>query len=176
MIHARYAAAHSSTQTEFPEVDQPWHADDAAEAAAFSRSLAMFKCLLELGPGYGYHPESSKSIVVVTRHNLERAKVYFADLALKVQTGSRYFRGFVGEHKDRDEWLESKILTLVDIINQLTIIMGPYPQPGHAGLQKSVQAELTFVQRVVRDVGNTFDTIREAMNMSFLPSLMKETL
>jgi hypothetical protein len=57
----------------------------------------MFERLLELGPGYGYQPESSKSIVVVVIHNLELAKVYFMDLALKVQTGSRYLGGLVGE-------------------------------------------------------------------------------
>jgi hypothetical protein len=45
---------------EFPEVDQPWHADDAAAVAAFPRIRAMFEHLLELGPGYGCHPESSK--------------------------------------------------------------------------------------------------------------------
>jgi hypothetical protein len=43
-------------------------------------------------------------------------------------------------------------------------------------MQKSVQAEWTFVQRVKRDVGVKFDTVREALHRSFLPSLMKETL
>jgi hypothetical protein len=57
----------------------------------------MFERLLELGPGYGYHTESSKSIVTVVRHNLEQAKVYFIDLAFKVQTGSIYLGGFFGE-------------------------------------------------------------------------------
>jgi hypothetical protein len=43
-------------------------------------------------------------------------------------------------------------------------------------MQKSVQAELTFVQREARDVGDEFDTIREAIHRSFLLSLLKETL
>jgi hypothetical protein len=42
-------------KAEFPEVDQPWHADDAAAAAAFTRIYAMSERILELGPGYGYH-------------------------------------------------------------------------------------------------------------------------
>jgi hypothetical protein len=43
-------------------------------------------------------------------------------------------------------------------------------------MQKYVQAEWTFVQRVVRDVGNKFGTVREAMHRSFLPYLLKEML
>jgi hypothetical protein len=81
----------------------------------------MFERLLELGPGYGYHPESSEPIVVVARHNLERAKVYFADLAFKVQIGSRYLRGFIVENVDRDEWIESKVVRWVDSIKQLLL-------------------------------------------------------
>jgi hypothetical protein len=71
-------------KSEFPEVEQPWYAGDAAAAAEFTIIHAMFERLLELGPGYGYHPESSKSIVVVAIHNVERAKVYLDDLAFKV--------------------------------------------------------------------------------------------
>jgi hypothetical protein len=43
-------------------------------------------------------------------------------------------------------------------------------------MQKSIQAEWNFVQRVVWDVGKKIDTVREEMHGSFLPSLMKETL
>jgi hypothetical protein len=136
----------------------------------------MFERLLKLGPEYGYHHESSKSIVVVVRHNLERAKVYFTDLALKVQTGSKYLGGFVREDEDRDEWLESKVAMWVDSIKQMSTVAGPYPQSAYAGIQKYVQAEWTFVQREVWDVSNKFGTMREAMHRSFLPSLLKETL
>jgi hypothetical protein len=136
----------------------------------------MLERLLELGPGYGYHPESSKSIGVVVRHNLERATVYFSDLAFKVQTGSRYLGGFVREDEDRDEWLESKVATWVNVIKQLSTVVGPYPQSAYVGMQKFVQAGWTFVQRVVQGVGEKCGTIREAMRRSFLPSLLKETL
>jgi hypothetical protein len=88
----------------------------------------MFERLLELGPGHGYHPESSKSIVAVVIHNLERAKVYFADLAFKVQTGSNYLGGLIGENEDRDKCFESQIATWVDIIKQLSMVMGTFPK------------------------------------------------
>jgi hypothetical protein len=114
---------------EFPEVEQPWYDDDSAAAAEFAIIRAMFERLLELGHGCGYQLESSKSILVVGRHNLERANVYIADLAFKVQTGSRYIYvgGFIGEDEDRDEWLECKVATRVDSIKQISMVMGTYP-------------------------------------------------
>jgi hypothetical protein len=74
----------------------------------------------------------------VARHNLERAKVYFSDLAIKVQTGIIYVGGFIGENKDRDEWLESKIVICIDSIKQLSMVTVPYPQSAYTGMQKSV--------------------------------------
>jgi hypothetical protein len=55
------------------------------------------------------------------------------------------------------------------------MVAGPYPQSAYTGMQKSVQAEFTFVQRVIRDVGDKFGTIREVVHRPFLPSLLKET-
>jgi hypothetical protein len=119
----------------------------------------MLVCLLEIGPDYGYHPEPSKSIAIVARHNLDRAKIYCADLAFKVQNGIRYLGGFVGEDEDRDEWLELKIATWFNIIKQTSTVAGSYPQSAYAVMQKYVQVEWNFVQRVIRGVGNTFYTI-----------------
>jgi hypothetical protein len=56
------------------------------------------------------------------------------------------------------------------------MVVGPYPRSAYEGMQNSVQVEWTFVQRVVRHIGNKFDTIRESMHRSFLPPKMKETL
>jgi hypothetical protein len=68
---------------EFPEVEQTWYADNAAAASEFARIRTMFERLLDFGLG-------REQFFVAVRHNLERAKVYFADLAFKVQTRSRY--------------------------------------------------------------------------------------
>jgi hypothetical protein len=58
----------------------------------------------------------------------------------------------------------------------MSTVAGPYKKSSYAGIQKYVQVELTFVQRVVWDVGDKFGTLREAMDRSFLHSLSKETL
>ena len=46
---------------EFPDVLQPWYADDAAKMSAPADVAACFRRLQELGPHFGYHPSPSKS-------------------------------------------------------------------------------------------------------------------
>ena len=61
-------------QSEFPAAKQQWFADDGSTAGKFADIRAQFERLQQLGPNYGYFPESSKSILVVAHHNVEQAK------------------------------------------------------------------------------------------------------
>jgi hypothetical protein len=71
----------------FPEVFQPWYADDAGGGGDFQKIRGYFERLVELGPKYGYFPEPSKSILVVQAHNKKAAKAYFEDLGFTIVTG-----------------------------------------------------------------------------------------
>jgi hypothetical protein len=44
------------------------------------------------------------------------------------------------------------------------------PQSAYSGLQKSLQQEWQFVQRVRKDIGDEFTEIEEAISLLFLPS------
>jgi hypothetical protein len=80
-------------KSEFPMVTQPWYTDDASAGATFKRIRAMFLRLLRLGPDYGYYPELTKSMLVVSTENFARANAEFVALGFKVMTGSRYLGG-----------------------------------------------------------------------------------
>jgi hypothetical protein len=73
-------------KAEFPEVEQPWYADNASAGGKFSEIRRFFSRLVEIGPNFGYHPEPSKSILVVPQHSLEAAQASFADMNFKITT------------------------------------------------------------------------------------------
>jgi hypothetical protein len=75
-------------KVEFPNLYQPWYADDAGAAGGFEEIHSMFDRLVELGQKYGYYPEQSKSIIVVSNKNLSRALEFFE--GFNVTTGNRY--------------------------------------------------------------------------------------
>jgi hypothetical protein len=93
---------------EFPDVFQPWYADDAGGGGKFQRIRQYFLRLVELGPEYGYFPEPSNSILAVREHSKAAAEVYFADLGFTIRTGARYLGGFVGETVDQTFWVEGQ--------------------------------------------------------------------
>ena len=59
--------------------------------------MAHFRDLQLRGPARGYYPEPTKSILVVAKRNVPRAKEYFRGMGFQVVTGNRYLGGFVGE-------------------------------------------------------------------------------
>ena len=72
---------------EHPEVKQSWYADDTGAGGTFESIWEHFKRLQEIGPKFGYYPEPSKSILIVPKHSLKKAKVEFADLKFEIKTG-----------------------------------------------------------------------------------------
>ena len=152
-------------------MEQPWYADDAGAGGKFDGIRHYFLKLLEIGPKYGYFPEPSKSILVVPGHNLESAKLAFPDFNFKVQTGSRYLGGFIGEEDALHEWIRLKTLAWETAIIDLASVADVFPQAAYSGLQRSLQQEWQFVQRVTSGIGPEFIGVEETLAHFFLPAL-----
>jgi hypothetical protein len=70
---------------ELPTVHQPcWYADNAADASSFSKIREFMNFLEKHGPSYGYFPEPSKSILIVTPENKAAAESAFANKGSRV--------------------------------------------------------------------------------------------
>jgi hypothetical protein len=96
---------------------------------------------------------------------------YFKDSDWKVVTGCRYLRGFIGDKAEQREWVEEKALTWADSVLELSKVVGRYPQAAYAGLQKSLQQEWQFLQRVTNGLSDEFEVVEEVLAENFLPSL-----
>ena len=59
---------------EIPDVTQPWYADDAVSLGTFARLETYFYSLTRQGPGRGYHPKPTKSVLIIRPENLEAGK------------------------------------------------------------------------------------------------------
>jgi hypothetical protein len=95
-------------KAEFPALERPWYADDAGAGGKFADIRQFFCKLQEIGPHYEYYPEPTKSILIVPQHNLEAARITFADFNFKVTMGSRYLGSFMGKDDALHSWLLEK--------------------------------------------------------------------
>jgi hypothetical protein len=136
---------------------ESWYANDAGAGGSFTDLRRFFLCLQEIGAAYGYFPEPTKSILVVRAHNQFVAKSTFEDLQFKVTTGSP----FIGSQGNKEEWVREKVAFWSSAVTDLALAALSHPQTAFAGLQKLLQHEWQFVQRVIDDIGDFFVDVED---------------
>ena len=82
-----------------------------------------------------------------------RAEEHFRGLGIRVVAGHRYLGGFIGEAAAEQEWLKEKVQGWTESVSVLAGVTHKHLQSAYAGLQKSLQQEWAFVQRVTPGVG-----------------------
>ena len=88
---------------------QLWYADDASAGGTLAELHNWFNLLCSHGPSYGYHPQPTKSFVVINDRWKNEAAAIFGDLGIQVVIGHRFFGGFIGSYSERDEYIMSKV-------------------------------------------------------------------
>ena len=69
------------------------------------------------------------------------------------------------------EWLEKKVQGCKESVAILAGVALKHPQSAYEVLQKSLQQEWDFVQRVTPGVGAAFGLVEEALQEVFVPAL-----
>ena len=86
---------------EIPDVTQPWYAANAGALGTFVRLKTYFDSLTRQGLEQGYHPEPTKSVLIVRPENIEAGKVFGACHIFWVCMGARYLGGYIGDDKSK---------------------------------------------------------------------------
>ena len=103
--------------------------------------------------------------------NVARAEEHFWVLGIRVVTGHRYLGGFIGDADAERGWLQEKIRGWTESVKLLAGFSHKNPKSAYVGLQKSLQQEWAFLQRVKPGVGDTFGLVEEALREIFVPAL-----
>ena len=118
--------------------------------------MAHFRNLQLRGPARGYYLEPTKSILVVAKGNVPRAKEYFRGMGIQVVTGRIYLGGFVGERAMEVRWIQQKVEGWAESVRTLAGVALKHLQSAYAGLQKLLQQDWALVQRVIPWIGDSF--------------------
>ena len=120
----------------------------------FVRLETYFDSLTRQGLGWRYHPNPTKSVLIIHPENLEAGKVFGRCHGFRVCTGARYLRGYIGDDESKRDWLRYCMLTWEKNINTFSKTAGKYPQGSCAAVVREIQSEWTFLQRVTWDTGD----------------------
>ena len=87
-------------QSNCSTVKQVWYADDSTGAASCTELRAWWDTLLTHGPCYGYHPNASKTHLIVKEQFREKAKDIFSDTNINVTVeGKRHLGAAIGSRQ-----------------------------------------------------------------------------
>eukprot|EP00978_Attheya_sp_CCMP212_P039959 scaffold213016_cov49-Attheya_sp.AAC.2 len=82
---------------------------------------------------------------------------------------------YVGARAETKEWIGEKADEWTAGIKAFAKVAPRFPQTAYAGIQKSLQQEWQFVQRVIDGIGGEFAEVEAALTEVFLPALFGET-
>ena len=112
--------------------------------------------------------------MVVDERNVLRAKEYFRRMGIKVVTGRRYLGGFIGKQETEARRIQEKVEGWAESVRTMAGVARKHPQSAYAGLQKSLQQEWEFMQRVTPGIGDAFGPVEEEIATAFLSALIEE--
>lgn len=152
-----------------PGVKQVWYADDATGAGTCDNLRMWWDGLQVHGAGYGYHPNASKTHLVVKAEHVERARELFADTEINITAeGKRHFsrcwlkilhRRICGRQGGEVVGRDQKV--------------GPYcPDTTSCCLQCLHARSLeSLLSRTIPDIADLLNPLEEAIQQHLIPAL-----
>ena len=151
---------------------QVWYADDALACGRASNLQEWWDRLQSTGPLFGYHPNPSKTWLVVKPEHCSAAEAQFEGTGVNITTqGQRYLGAAVGSRPFVKEFVKKKVSSWISEIKSLSGIAKVQPQAAYTALTHGLMNEWTFLMRTIPDFSDLFQLLEDAITYQLLPSL-----
>ena len=155
------------------DVLQSWYADDAAAGGRLRPLSSWWHKLKTVGPCYGYHPNPSKTWLVVKSEHLEAAKELFEGTGINVTEGGRMYLGaVVGARAAVEEFVREKVADWVKDVENLSVIAEFQPQAAYAVFTHSLVSSWNYIMRTIPSIDSLLQPLEDAIRHVFLPALI----
>ena len=135
-----------------PDVKQAWYADDATGAGSCEKLRHWWDEIVHLGPAYGYHPNSSKTYLIVKEEHESKAKELFADTDVHITiNGKRHLGAAIGAKSFTEEYVSRKVGEWVNEIKSLSTIALTQPHAAYAAFTHGLSSHWTYPALTGRD-------------------------
>ena len=133
-----------------PEVTQAWFADDDSAAGRVEQLRRYWGNVLRTGPGYGYHPNPAKTVLLVKPEHFDRAQQLFGGTGVQIRTdGCRYLGGALGSVDFRRCFLEAAIGKWEQELSRLCTLAATQPHAAYTTLVKGILSKWRFTLRAM---------------------------
>ena len=149
------------TMSTVNEARQVWFADDCTTSGSVLQLSHWWEALLTYGPQYGYHPNATKTTLLVKPDYLEEASHLFKDTDINIVTDGACVLGVpIGSTSFVHSWIADKVKSWVDELTTLSEIALSQPQSVFSALTHGVMShwslwDLEYLTRRDGKVGKT---------------------
>ena len=151
---------------------QIWYADDASAGDKLTNLLKWWNKIEILGPAFGYHPNPSKTRLIVKPDKLEQAKKLFRHTGIQVTAqGGKHLGAAVGSKSFIRDFVSSKVESIVDEIKKLATIAMSKPQAAYAIFTHGFTERWTYLLRTIPDISDMLQPIEDTIRHKLLPAL-----
>ena len=151
---------------------QTWYADDAAACGNLTHLRSWWDQLIDFGPTYGYHPNASKTWLIVKEEKFEEATTAFEGTGVSItQEGKRHLGAALGTIKFIESYVKNKVSEWVHEIEVLSTFAATQPHAAYAAFTHGFTSRWTFLARTTPNIGNLLQPLEEAIRLKFLPAL-----
>jgi hypothetical protein len=148
------------------------YADDIAAAGKLNHLKTWWETLCELGPKFGYFPESSKSWLIVKKEYHTTAINMFIGSNINVTIeGRRYLGGTIGTNEFKSSYIENKINDLKKQLCRLSEIAMYEPQAAYAAFTFGFKHKITHLLRTIPDITEHISSLDETIDDTFIPAI-----
>ena len=161
-------------ETDQAECQQVWYADDSSAAGKLLEMKKWWDILNRKGPMFGYFPKPSKTVLIIKNiEDLDTAREIFGDTGVKITiTGERHLGAVIGSEDFRAEYVNSKIESWIQDVEQLSEIAKNEPQLAYSAYTKALSMRWGFLQRTIPNTKEFFAPLEESIRTKLIPAII----
>ena len=160
---------------------QVWYADDSAAGSSLERLRQWWDLLEEIGPLYGYFPNSSKTHVVTKPEYAESAASIFQGTGIAISAvGRRYLGGALGSTSFVQIFIRKKVQEWVEEIKTLSEFAVTQPHAAYAAFVHGLSSRWNYLLRVTdwteHSASELLQLLESTIRSQFIPALTGHAL
>lgn len=154
------------------DTTQVWYADDSAAAGDIPGLSKWWNCLNQNGPQYGYHPNSTKTWLLVKPEFEKDAKKHFKGTGIQISiTGRPYLGTPLGNSQYKDDFNNNKILEWCEQLKNLATIAKTQPQASYSAFTHGLRCNWIYALRTIEDLSEKMGPVEEEIRQNLLPTI-----
>ena len=154
------------------ETKQVWYADDATAGGSLNHLKAWWDRISAVGPDYGYHPNASKTWLIVKEASLEEATAVFQGTGVSITAeGKRHLGAAIGTSSFVENYVRRKVTGWVHEVERLSSIANTQPHAAYAAFTHGLISKWTYLARTIPGIEDLFQALEDTIRQQFLPSL-----